>query len=318
MTEWGNPTYPDWLWQSAVDLGLIAGDPNYYKNGEATGHEYINAVMHSLVALAADVEVPAPPPEPEPPTSPTNPVSLWVPGIDGAPIWGIQNDANLEEYTGPTTLKNVPRLEGYVFRSPITVAAGHTVFENCAFRTESWINLRTTDGGSAEVWYCDIGNDGKSQFGVTGRVSVFRSYLHDMEDCIKLGSGQTYEQNYLGPLQYTGPFTDDPHEDCMQASGGFDNIVIKRNNMKAMTPEGSYQTTSCIIMKTDSGPQNGAVIEGNHMEGGSYTIYSRDGGHGYPTNIYVRDNVFYGGVWGIKSGRFDIWEGNTDPDGNPV
>ena len=328
QTEWGRPEdiYPSWLWPDAIDRGLIAGNPTDYETlGRLVGHEYVNAQMHSIIELDKRIAALEPPViEPPPPIEPP-PVVIpgEVPGINGTPIFGEMTDtdiAGLEVYDGPTDLYNVPNLEGYLFPNRIRVRAGTTQFDQCAWRVAGgWISLLVDSGARAIVHESDLaGKNSNCQFGIQGTADVYRSKLAYFEDAIKLASGCVYDQNYIGPLEYLGDFTANPHEDCMQASSRTTNVKITRNNLRAIEADGSYDTTSCIIIKTDSGPQDDILVDGNHLEGGSYSIYGRDGGHGFPTNLRVINNVFHGGKYGIRSGEFTVWENNTDPAGNPV
>ncbi|MFC5381926.1 right-handed parallel beta-helix repeat-containing protein [Aquipuribacter nitratireducens] len=82
----------------------------------------------------------------------------------------------------------------------------------------------------------------------------------------------------------------DKHHDGVQFWQGGDT-TIRRNWI-------SGWNTSAIMIKTDFGPINNVLIEENYLANptGYFTMYSRDGGHGRPQMITVRNNVFGGGT----------------------
>jgi hypothetical protein len=91
------------------------------------------------------------------------------------------------------------------------------------------------------------------------------------------------------------------------------NIVVRNNTI--LLPD---QQTSTVILGTYAGSIDNVLIEGNYLNGGAYTIYSRDNGNGYgaPTNVTVRGNVFgrdY--LYGLLSADGEVtWVNNTWAD----
>lgn len=114
------------------------------------------------------------------------------------------------------------------------------------------------------------------------------------------------EDNYFHDLVEAN----DAHNDGFQAGKGA-NIVIRNNTISV--PD---QQTSAIILGTSAGPIDNVLIEGNFLNGGAYTVYSRDKGDGPPTNVTITGNAFgrdY--LYGILSADGSLtWTNNTWAD----
>jgi hypothetical protein len=102
----------------------------------------------------------------------------------------------------------------------------------------------------------------------------------------------------------------DVHNDGIEMMKG-SNTVVRHNTI--LLPN---QQTSTILLLTNAGPINNVLIQNNYLNGGAFTIYSRDQGHGPPTNVTVRGNSFgrdY--LYGILSDDGPVtWENNIWAD----
>jgi hypothetical protein len=160
------------------------------------------------------------------------------------------------------------------------------------------IITRDSNGDPLPAWGTGINGSGFT----ARRLDI--SYMENgfaCADCV-------IEDNYIHDMiEYDGA-----HDDGFAMTRGSD-VVIKHNTI--LIPN---QQTSAVILGTYSGPIDNVTIENNYLNGGAYTIYSRDNGNGFgaPTNITVRGNVFgrdY--LYGILSADGDVtWEGNTWAD----
>jgi hypothetical protein len=90
------------------------------------------------------------------------------------------------------------------------------------------------------------------------------------------------EDNYIHDLIEAGG----AHNDGFQAGKG-QNITIRHNTI--LVPN---QQTSAIILGTSAGPIDNVLIQDNYLDGGAYTIFSRDNGDGAPTNVTITGNTF--------------------------
>ncbi|MDH3398564.1 MAG: hypothetical protein OEM81_12150 [Acidimicrobiia bacterium] len=157
--------------------------------------------------------------------------------------------------------------------------------------------------------------DHRNERGIGGdNMTVRRVEFEYLEDAIKIGSNSLYEQVYIHNLAAGGP----GHQDGIQDDGGAHNSTVRNSYIETLIPGG----TSAVIIKSDFGLGHDLLFEGNYMNGGTYTFYSRDGGHGDPYNITVRNNRFgrdY--VYGLFSidGNGTTLEGNVwDDTGAPL
>jgi hypothetical protein len=106
----------------------------------------------------------------------------------------------------------------------------------------------------------------------------------------------------------------DSHNDGIQVAGGT-GVVIEGN---VITNDAGQ--TACVFIKADAGPVRGVIVRGNHLDGGSYALYVRAGGHG-ATEVVVEDNAFgERAVYGPVSSDVDVhWVGNAwERTGLPV
>ncbi len=105
----------------------------------------------------------------------------------------------------------------------------------------------------------------------------------DVSGCIdgmKVGDNTTILDSYIHNLRVGGG----SHNDGIQGTGG-SGYLIKGNNITQTPGE-----NSAIILGEEFGPMDNAVIDGNWLDGGNYTIYI-----GYGTtnpNATITNNRF--------------------------
>lgn len=146
-----------------------------------------------------------------------------------------------------------------------------------------------------------------------GRWTARRVNVHGYEDAVKMGTGQVLEDSYLHGLHKTAT----SHNDGLQIQSGHGSVVRGNSIVN------DYTQTSAIMLQTNFGAIDNWLIEGNRFHGGGYTMYLEDkgNGHGPPTNVTVRGNVWDldSAHWGpvrIKNRHSSLrWENNTYDDG---
>lgn len=164
-------------------------------------------------------------------------------------------------------------------------AAGN-VFRNCRFSSSAWWVVRC-ESGTPRFEDCElVGNGWGNAIVLCGSGANFqRCYFHGMEDAMKASNNLVLQDCLLINNVSTQP---GPHYDGVQSMGGR-NLLFRHNYIELPALEGG---TSCVLLKTDSGPISDVVVEYNYLNGGSHTFTTDDGGGGSPSNVQVRYNRF--------------------------
>jgi hypothetical protein len=133
-----------------------------------------------------------------------------------------------------------------------------------------------------------------------------RVNMHGCSDGAKLGADTTVEHSWIHDLRHAAG----DHNDGLQGTGG-SNIIIRFNSI-----ENPNTQTSCILLGDEDDPTSNVLVEGNHLNGGNFTLYLGAG-----TNRLFKDNRFgRDDVYGLMSnaGPFDQSGNVWDDDGQPV
>ena len=81
------------------------------------------------------------------------------------------------------------------------------------------------------------------------------------------------------------------HADGVQISGGT-NWLIRGNNFD-LPEEFGHLSNAALQIESHFGLTSNVTIDGNWLNGGNYTIFSRDDGYGHtPTGIRITNNYF--------------------------
>lgn len=117
--------------------------------------------------------------------------------------------------------------------------------------------------------------------------ALVRSEVSNVRDGAFVASGTTIEGNWVHDLaQQSGD-----HNDLLQMVGG-SGVVIRGNRL-----EHTRDQTAAIMVKSDVGPIDDVLIEGNLLAGGSYSLYVMAGNAAFggccdaPTNVRVVGNT---------------------------
>jgi hypothetical protein len=243
-------------------------------------------------------------------TSPQNAVAA-VP-------YGLSDPESLETFEGDLTV----RLDGQVvenleIRGTLWIAANDVVVRNVWVYAEAPWTVYVEEGSATfenvEIGHLDIiGERGIGGNNVTARLLD----IHHVEDGIKLGNNSSYEQVHVHDLD---SLSADPHADAIQADGGSSSVRIVDSVLDSTGPLGTGNAS--VFLKSDLGPIDGVLVEGNQLNGGAYTVFVQDGGNGEPTGVTFTDNTFGPDfAFGLTDidGSVD-WSGNTfSPTGEQV
>ena len=173
-------------------------------------------------------------------------------------------------------------IDGLDVQGTITVNADNVTIKRTRVTAGQFWGIQTGNGvRNLTVQDVDI----IGQPGCEGGIG-FKDYTAvrvDVSGCIdglKVGSRTTVLDSYIHDLR----FGNGSHNDGIQGMGG-NGFLIKGNYIS--NPDNQ---TSCILLGEEMGPMDNAVIDGNWLDGGNYTIYI-----GFGTtnpNATVRNNRF--------------------------
>jgi len=170
--------------------------------------------------------------------------------------------------------------------------------------------------GSARFENVEIGHPShKGVAGIGGNnITAVGLDIHHVEDGIKLGSSSVYSGIRVHDLASPNA---SPHSDAVQVESGSKNSTVKNSTLSSV---GSGIGNSAVIVKSDFGQPNGITFANNYMNGGNYTVFVRDGGHGFPQNVTFTGNRFGGtNRYGIASIQGPVtWQDNTLADTGEV
>ena len=124
---------------------------------------------------------------------------------------------------------------------------------------------------------------------VTGaHLTIIRVDIHGCADGVHPGNGSTIKDSYIHDL-WLGTdangvvFT---HNDGIQIMSGT-GFVITHNRIDA-----GHHENAAVFVKSDFGPISDVLIDGNYLDGGSYTIFGADTASGSVTNVTISNNTF--------------------------
>jgi hypothetical protein len=223
-----------------------------------------------------------------PPTTTTAPAT-GQPTCTGA---GLSNPGALVVSTGTVTITtNGAVVENREIRGRLLINANNVTVRNVWVWSSGTSTIQTSSSG-AVFDHVEVGKQGTpNERGIAAYgsgITIRNSYIHDVEDGIKMGSGGTYTGNRIQLLDSPAS---SPHSDAIQADGGQSNVVITGNCLDSRTFGGGLGNAALQI-DTSLGGISNFRIEGNALNGGNYTVFWRNGGNGNPTNGQLLNNWF--------------------------
>lgn len=261
------------------------------------------ALVFSIIALLVGTE---PADAAEPP-----------PGFPNASNTGLSDPSALTVQDGSMVVEQDGTvIENLEIRGSLTIRANDVVVRNVWIYSGSFQTIKV-ESGSLLIEHSEIGNANKvGERGISGNnVTARYVNIHSVEDGIKLGSNSLFEHVYVHDLDSPNS---KPHADALQAEGPATNSIIRNSTLDSTGPLNNGN--AAIILKSDFGSISSILIENNYLNGGNFTIYSRNGGKGNPSGVVVQNNVLgpdytYGRLSVDGSITFT---GNTLLDGTPL
>ncbi|HEY7565626.1 MAG TPA: S-layer homology domain-containing protein [Acidimicrobiia bacterium] len=235
------------------------------------------------------------------------------PRFPTAATTGLTNAAILAQHDGDMTItEDGAIVENLEIHGTLTIQADNVIVRNVWIYTSGFWTIYVS-GGSATVENVEIGHPNyPGQRGIGGgRVTGRRLDIHHVEDGIKAGSNSTYDWVYVHDLDSPNS---SPHSDGVQFDGGQRNFTIRNSVLDARGGNAAAQ------IETSLGSIDNALLDNVYLNGGNYQVFHRNGGHGNPTNVTIRNSVFgpdyrYGRL--SVDGQLTL-SGNTNDDGDPV
>jgi hypothetical protein len=237
---------------------------------------------------------------------------------------GLSDPSVLTKQGGMTVTQDGAIIENLEIQGTLRIEANNVTVRNVwVYGSEFWSVYVAS--GSARFENVEIGHPShKGSRGIGGNNIVgINLDIHHVEDGIKLGSNSTYSGVHVHDLDSP---SSSPHSDAVQVEGGSKNSTVK-NSILSST-RGGVNGNAAVIVKSDLGFPSNITFANNYMNGGNYTVYVRDGGHGMPTNISFIGNRFGPSrTYGLTSFDGPVkWENNTwaetgeviDPSGNVI
>jgi hypothetical protein len=212
-------------------------------------------------------------------------------GFPGAASTGVPAGTRLRG-SGPLTVtRDGAVVDGLDVDGCLTIAADDVTVRRSRIRCAGDYVVRVAEGASGvlveDVEIDGRGDPGTIAIGVSG-FTLRRADVHDVGDGPRMGDVTVVEDTWIHDLAVGGG----SHNDGIQSTGGR-RIVIRHNRI-----DHPGQQTSCILLGADLGDIDDALVQGNLLNGGNYTVYAgADPGHSASGirivgNRFGRDFVF--------------------------
>lgn len=195
----------------------------------------------------------------------------------------------------------------------VTVAADGVTIRNSRIRCGGGYPVRIQDGVTGVVLEdveIDGGGNPQGTAVAFNNYTVRRAHIHNVGDGPRLGDNTRVEYSYIHDLVEGGG----SHNDGVQSTGGSD-IVVRGNRI-----DNPNSQTAAVLIGADLGDISNALVEGNWLNGGGYTVLAGgENGNTY-SGIRIVDNVFgrdhAHGAMDIQDGV--VWAGNRYADGEAI
>ncbi|WP_437954631.1 hypothetical protein WME76_23995 [Sorangium sp. So ce119] len=249
-------------------------------------------------------------------------------GIAGAVAAGLPC-GQLTDYDGPrivdvpgTVIEN-KRIVGAIkiLADDVTVRCCDVDLDGAVDARGIWVGYETNPSGWRIEWNTIHG-------GTTGTIGIDlttsgdgvcrRNDVSEQENGMRLSGGHV-EENYLhDPIPYDGT----AHRDQIEIYGTSQPTSLLRNRI-----EHDGEETAAINITCDFGATDDVLVQDNFIDGGNYTLYNREQGHGMPTRVRFignqhGDSFYYGLISADREGTPDpevqaadperfLWQNNT-------
>ncbi len=238
---------------------------------------------------------------------------------------GLSDPDALEVHQGSLTVRTDGAvIENLEIRGTLRIEASNVKVRNVWVYTKNSWTIYVAKG-SATFDNIEVGHPSHvGERGIGGsNVTVRNADIHHVEDGIKLGSNAFYDNVRVHDLDSLGK---GPHADAVQAEGTAKNSVVQNSYLDSTGPLGLGNAS--VIIKSDLGSQANITFRNNYMNGGNYTIFVKNGGHGVPKDVrFINNRLGPDRRYGLMSRHGSVvWENNTwaetgeliDVDGNVI
>ncbi|WP_142027824.1 hypothetical protein [Blastococcus colisei] len=208
-------------------------------------------------------------------------------------------------------------IQGVDLRGCIVVRADDVVIRDsrirCGGGPTTPFPIRIIDGFTGlRIEDTEIDGLGRARVAVLGsNWSARRIDVHSAVDGLRMASNTSVEDSYIHDLSRLP----ESHNDTVQTIGG-SGIRIVGNTLLAYNQRTDDPMNGAIQTGRLHSPLVGMLVEGNYLDGGSYTVRGGSGPRDGPliTDYVFRDNVFgrncmYGPVQGVDPPV--TWEPNN-------
>ncbi len=219
-------------------------------------------------------------------------------GADGFPDASTTGptSAQLDEREPEKVEEEGAIIEGVEINGQLTITADNVTVRNARINTDGayGILVDEVDGITIEdVEIIGHGTDCSAGIAPFGTWTARRVDVSNCEDGVKMAGGQQLHDSYVHDLA-AGEST---HNDAVQITHG-EGSVISGNRLIAPSQN------AAIMLSSNFGPVANWMIADNWLEGGTYTVYVREQGHGDPRAITLRANQWQPDSW--QYGPYDI------------
>lgn len=227
---------------------------------------------------------PAEPAGPTPaPASPAPPLTFPT-----AETTGVPRGVELRHSGSLTIEEDGAVIDGLAVTGTIKVKADNVVIRRSLIKNDGLYAIRVFPGAH-NLLVEDVEIDGRSRGSAIvccSNYTLRRVDLHNMYEGPRLNGDVTVEDSYIHHLQRCKGC----HIDVLQSTAG-SRITVRRNNLQAYNPDTRDPVNASYMFGETQGRLRHAVVEGNLMNGGNYTV---NGGGGGTTGAQVvfRHNRF--------------------------
>jgi hypothetical protein len=204
-------------------------------------------------------------------------------------------------------------IDGLDVRGSITVNADNVTIRRTRVTSGDWWGIRVGEGHrNLLVEDVDVIGLAGCEDGIA--FSDFTARRVDISGCVdgmKVGNRTLVEAAYIHDLRLGGG----AHNDGIQSNGG-NGITIRGSNIVGATDQ-----VSAILLGEEFGPMDNALIEGNWLSGGGFTV--RIGYGNTNPNATIRNNRFgrnyQWGILDVNPRTTVVWTNNVwDDNGQPA
>lgn len=253
---------------------------------------------HAMWALPASTPVlastPVPPRADPPPPSPfgSEPDSVAggavPPEFPDASTTGVPDGVVLRDVGSVTVSEDGAVIDALRVSGSVTVDADDVTIRRSLIRNNGLYAIRVLSGHRG-LLVEDVEIDGAARGSAAVCCSGYtlrRVNVHDVTEGPRLGSDSAIYDSFIHSLhRCTGC-----HIDALQSTGGI-GIVVEGNNLQAYNAETGDFMNAAFQFGTTQGPISDAIVRGNLMNGGNFTVNGGGGGTSDAT-VSFRDNRF--------------------------